>query len=138
VGGGLVGAELAEFLAERGREVAVLEEGAVVAREMAHPRRWRVLHELRELGVRLVTRARVQAIDEQAVRFESAAAEGAAPQAEAAAADTVILASGLAPNPGPARQLRSAGVPVVEIGDATGVGYLEGAIHSAFRAALEL
>jgi 2,4-dienoyl-CoA reductase (NADPH2) len=138
VGGGLVGAELAEFLAERGRDVLILEEGPVVASEMAHPRRWRVLHELRGLGVRLATRARVVAIEERAVRFEAAAEEGTAPEAETAAADTVILAAGLAPNPEPARRLREAGVPVVEIGDATGVGYLEGAIHSGFRAALEL
>jgi hypothetical protein len=29
-------------------------------------------------------------------------------------------------------------VPLVAIGDATGVGYLEGAIHEGFRAAIEL
>ena len=43
VGGGLVGIELAEFLAERGRRVSVLEEGRVMAAQMAHPRRWRGL-----------------------------------------------------------------------------------------------
>jgi 2,4-dienoyl-CoA reductase (NADPH2) len=138
VGGGLVGAELAEFLAERGREVVVLEEGPVIADGMAHPRRWHVLHGLREAGVRLVTRARVVAIDEASVRFEHAPREGEPPVAGAAPADTVILATGLEANPEPARALAAAGVPVVEIGDATGVGYLEGAIHSGFRAALEL
>jgi 2,4-dienoyl-CoA reductase (NADPH2) len=138
VGGGLVGAELAEFLAERGREVVVLEEGPVIADGMAHPRRWHVLHELREAGVRLVTRARVVSIDERSVRFEHAAGEGAPLVADAAAADTVIVATGLEANPEPARLLAAAGIPVVEIGDATGVGYLEGAIHSGFRAALDL
>src|SRR5262249_60905401 len=81
IGGGLVGAELAEFLAERGREVSVLEEGPVIAREMAHPRRWRVLHELREAGVRLHTRARVLAIGERGVRAAAAAHDGAPPPA---------------------------------------------------------
>lgn len=138
VGGGLVGAELAEFLAERGREVCVLEEGAVIAEAMAHPRRWRVLHGLRSAGVRLVTRARVVSIDEGAVRFEHSASGEAPPVPGEAPADTVILATGLEANPEPARRLAEAGVPVVEIGDAAGVGYLEGALHSGFRAAADL
>jgi 2,4-dienoyl-CoA reductase (NADPH2) len=138
IGGGLVGAELAEFLAERGRDVSVIEEGPVIAREMAHPRRWRVLHELREAGVRLHTRARVLEIDGRGVRFEAASGEGAPARADEAPADSVILAAGLGPNPEPVKELERAGVPVVAIGDATGVGYLEGAIHGGFRAALEL
>ena len=59
IGGGLVGAELTEFLVERGRNVTVVEEGEKFALEMAHPRRWRVLYELRESGVELVPRADV-------------------------------------------------------------------------------
>ena len=58
IGGGLVGAELAEFLMERDRKVTVLEEGDKLALEMAHPRRWRVLGDLRDHGVALVTGAR--------------------------------------------------------------------------------
>ena len=136
VGGGLVGAELAEFLAERGREVVVLEEEAVIASEMAHPRRWRVLHDLRELGVRLETGARVLAIGADTVRF--ATGEGDDAREETVPADSVVLARGLAANPGPAEALRKLGVPVEVIGDANGVGYLEGAIHQGFAAAIGL
>jgi 2,4-dienoyl-CoA reductase (NADPH2) len=139
VGGGLVGAELAEFLCERGREVAVLEESATLAAEMAHPRRWRALAELRTHGARLHVRARVLEIGEKTVRFELAPAQaGEATRVEEVAADTVILAAGLEPNPEPARRLREAGVPVIEIGDATGVGYIEGAVHAGFRAGCEV
>ena len=106
---------------------------------MAHPRRWRVLHELREHGVRMHVRARVLEIGEKMVRFEVAPAKpGEAPRREEAPADTVILAAGLAANPEPALRLREAGVPVIEIGDATGVGYIEGAVHSGFRAGCEI
>ncbi len=139
VGGGLVGAELAEFLCERGREVVVLEESATLAAEMAHPRRWRALAELRAHGVRLHARARVLEIGEKTLRVEIAAAKaGDAPKRDEVAADTVILAAGLAPNPEPARALRTAGVPVIEIGDALGVGYIEGAVHGGFRAGCEV
>jgi 2,4-dienoyl-CoA reductase (NADPH2) len=138
VGGGLVGAELAEFLVERGRQVTILEEEAVVATEMAHPRRWRVLHDLREAGVRLETNARVVEIGASHVRFVTQADETDAAQPEDVPADTVILARGLAANPVPVEALRSLGVPVTVVGDANGVGYIEGAIHQGFHAAIEL
>lgn len=137
VGGGLVGLELAEFLSERGRTVTVLEEGEKFGLEMAHPRRWRVLDVLRRHDVSLVARARVRAIGAEAVEYERR--EGPDDLVlESAEADTVILAIGLASNPDVAAGLKAAGVPIREIGDVTGVGYLEGAIHDGFHAALEL
>ena len=137
IGGGLVGLELAEFLAERGRRVVVLEEGPRFGLELAHPRRWRVLHELRALAVELVANAVVREIGEREVAYEirSSPSEG---QLAAATADSVILAVGLGPNPGVAARLKQAGVPIREIGDVTGVGYLEGAIRDGFEAALAL
>ena len=53
-------------------------------------------------------------------------------------ADTVVIAEGLAANPDPLEALRASGVPVVSIGDVDGVGYIEGAIHQGFRAAVDL
>ncbi|MGH0031367.1 MAG: FAD-dependent oxidoreductase, partial [Myxococcota bacterium] len=138
IGGGLVGVELAEFLAERGRRVAVAHEGPVMALEMAHPRRWRVLHDLREMGVELYTRTTVREITEECVHAERAGKQDAAPEALSLPADTVIVATGLAPNPGPVDELRRAGAPVVVVGDAGGVGYIEGAIHQGFAAVVDL
>ena len=137
IGGGLVGVELAEFLAERGRSVTVLEEGSRFGLEMAHPRRWRVLHELREAGVELVARARVRSIGEREVHFEFKS-EDAEPQQASVAADTVILAVGLAANPDVAERLADFDGPVRQIGDVTGVGYIEGAIREGHQAALTL
>ena len=62
----------------------------------------------------------------------------AEPASEEIPADTVIIATGLQPNPEPIDELRRAGTPVVVIGDAGGVGYLEGAIHQGFRTAIDL
>jgi 2,4-dienoyl-CoA reductase (NADPH2) len=137
IGGGLVGVELAEFLSGRGRQVTVLEEGSHLAVEMAHPRRARVLEDARHAGVIFETNARVLEITAACVRFELQDGD-AAPEAREVAADTVVVASGLVPNPGPARSLRAAGIELQEIGDVTGVGYIEGAIHDGFRAALAL
>lgn len=138
VGGGLVGAEIAEFFAERGREVTIVEAGPVVATEMAHPRRWRVLHDLREHGVRLVTDAILTEIGANAVHFRAPEAPGGAPVERSAEADTVVIATGLEANPEAVRTFEGSEVPVWTVGDVTGVSYIEGAIHGGFEVAMRL
>jgi len=135
VGGGLVGIELAEFMAERGREVRVFDQGSVFAKEMAHPRRWRVLHDLREAGVELHGETKVLEIGSNSIRFE---ALGSDSEPQEWTLDNVVIATGLAANPEGVEALRSAGVPLVVIGDANGAGYLDGAIEQGFKAALDL
>ena len=134
IGGGLVGCELAEFLLERGRSVCVLEEGDVLGVGFAHPRRWRVLFELREHGATLETGARVVEIGSKSVRFERVAEDGNG-AVEEVEADSVLIATGLAPNDSLAEALRAEGLSVVEIGDGREIGYIEGAIHGGFDAA---
>jgi 2,4-dienoyl-CoA reductase-like NADH-dependent reductase (Old Yellow Enzyme family)/thioredoxin reductase len=136
IGGGLVGLELAEFLALRGRRVTILEEGAKFGLEMAHPRRWRALDDLRQHGVELVANARVETIEKNAVVY-SITSQTDEPQISVAT-DTVILAIGLGANPEVRQTLGEMSVPMREIGDVTGVGYLEGAMRDGFHAALDL
>lgn len=140
IGGGLVGLELAEFFVERGRHVTVLEEGPRFGLEMAHPRRWRILHDLREHGVELVARASIQSIDDKNVHYDIATKEDGTVvnAAHTTRADSVILAIGLGANPGVAADLEASGLPIHEIGDVKGVGYLEGAMSEGFHVALEL
>jgi len=97
---------------------------------MAHPRRWRVLQDLRDGGAELVESATVDAIEADAVRYRAGDVEHRAP------ADTVIVTTGLAANPSLADALREAGIEPQVIGDVTGVGYIEGAIHEGFHAGL--
>jgi len=124
IGGGLVGVELAEFLAERGRSVTVVEEGDTFGVELAVVRRWRVLHELKELGVVMINKTRVQRIDTRSLLLDS---EGAEVSIEA---DTVILASGARANPDLAERLRATGMETHSVGDCEGVSYIHGAMHS--------
>ena len=132
LGGGLVGIELTEFLAERGRRVTVLEEGDRFALEMAHPRRWRVLGDLRDHGVDLVGGVTDIAIGADEVTYRVGTDERVAPAA------AVIIATGLEADGSVAEPLRAAGHDPIVIGDAASVGYLEGAIHAGFRTALEI
>ncbi len=127
IGGGLVGVELAGFLAERGRRVSVIEEGEKFAVELAIVRRWRVLHELQELGVVLINNTRLRAISGTSLQLVTAAGDVSID------ADTVILASGAQANRGLADRLREKAIETHVAGDCDGVGYIHGAMHDGHR-----
>jgi 2,4-dienoyl-CoA reductase-like NADH-dependent reductase (Old Yellow Enzyme family)/NADPH-dependent 2,4-dienoyl-CoA reductase/sulfur reductase-like enzyme len=129
VGGELVGLELAEFLAERGRSVSVIEEAERLGRGLTLLRRMQLIPELREQGVELLAGARDIRIDPTVVAFVDAEGE-----ARAVPADHVIVAKGARGDTSLAEALRAAGFRVRVIGDANGVGYIEGAMRSAAEA----
>ncbi|GIS98774.1 MAG: hypothetical protein CM1200mP26_04870 [Acidimicrobiales bacterium] len=132
IGGGLVGTELAEFLAVRGRTVIVLEEGVDLATEMAHPRRWRALHEARAHGVDFRTGAHLVAITPDEVVAAVTQGDGLVTE-ERFAVDAVLLAGGVEPDPSLADAIRMAvgdTVGVHVVGDAGAIGYIEGAIRT--------
>lgn len=125
--GDLVGTELAHFLAERGRTVHVLEPGAQPALAMAHPRRWRALHESRNAGVVFHTEAEATAISPTHVEYQ---------QGEASLlleADTVVIAGGVRADRSLADALLAEGHEVHVVGDAAEEWYIEGAVRSGHR-----
>ncbi len=132
VGGGLVGLELAEFLAERGRRVTVLEAGANLGLPMAMPRRWTAVRVASAAGVALHRNAVLERIDERSVTFRTG------DDVRVVAADDVIIASEVAPDTTLSEVLADAGFDVRTIGDAVDVGYIDGAIHTAWALAEEL
>ncbi len=132
LGGSGVAIRLAAFLAERGREVTVLEEGDLMAADLAHPLRWRLLYDLRQAGVKLIGGVRASAIDRQAVYFENGG------QDKETAVDTVITVGAQAANNSLAETFSEAGINTLAIGDCLGPGGLEGAISAGFNAAVEI
>lgn len=130
VGGGLVGLELAEFLAERGREVTVIEAGRNLGIELSIVRRWRVLDHVRQLGVTLITQADVTAIDTHAVHYK------VDEQPRSCLADTIVMATGITTDNSLTNSLIAAGHTVKDIGDCNDVAYIEGAISAGYKAGL--
>jgi 2,4-dienoyl-CoA reductase-like NADH-dependent reductase (Old Yellow Enzyme family)/thioredoxin reductase len=126
IGGELVGLELAEFLAHRGRDVTVLEETSRVGKGLPLVRRFRVVDECRELGVAMITNAGKFRIGKQSVTYVN---DGG--QERSLAADTVIVAQGATGDESVGDVLRAGGYPVSFVGDCTGVGYIEGAMRDA-------
>ncbi|MGB1139574.1 MAG: FAD-dependent oxidoreductase [Halioglobus sp.] len=133
IGGELVGLELAEFLAERGRRVTVLEETNHPGKGLFLVRRMRLLSELPHLGVDLRRGATEIAIGEHRVSYTNGRG-----QQRSVAADHVIVATGATGDDTLSVQLEQAGFTVHSIGDCTGVGYIEGAMESAADVAMTI
>ncbi|WP_096905136.1 FAD-dependent oxidoreductase [Dietzia sp. WMMA184] len=129
IGGALVGLELAEFLAERGRKVTLLHESQQLGLPLAMPRRWTAVRHAKEHGVDIQRRVKVSHITESTVAWTDAKG-----RAQSAAADMVIYADGTTAAAPLADELRAAGIDCEVIGDAGEVGYIHGAIHSAWKA----
>ncbi|WP_150294855.1 FAD-dependent oxidoreductase [Sphingobium estronivorans] len=130
IGGELVGLELAEFLGERGREVSVLDEQPRLGRGLTIVRRMRLLEELREHGIHLHPSLSDIRIEGKQVRFTDD--KGVAGAIDC---DHVIVAQGARDNLTLADQLKREGLAVQVVGDAGGVGYIEGAMRGALKAA---
>jgi 2,4-dienoyl-CoA reductase-like NADH-dependent reductase (Old Yellow Enzyme family)/thioredoxin reductase len=126
IGGELVGVELAEFLMERGREVTIVGEAPKFGGGLLLVRRMRLLAELRDHGVAMFPGASNIAIGKNEVAFTGA--DGAAQRVPA---DHVVVAMGAHGDSTLADALRAQGHDVLEIGDGTGVTYIEGAMRGA-------
>ncbi|MGB5077698.1 MAG: NAD(P)/FAD-dependent oxidoreductase [Sphingorhabdus sp.] len=133
IGGELVGVELAEFLQERGRKVTVVDDVPRFGKGLTLVRRMRLLAELKAHGVALETGASEISISKEAVTFTSA--DGTT---KSVSADHVIVAKGAQGDTTLSDILTDAGLPVRTIGDATGVGYIEGAIRGAAEAVVQI
>jgi 2,4-dienoyl-CoA reductase-like NADH-dependent reductase (Old Yellow Enzyme family) len=129
LGGGLVGLELAEFLAERRRSVTVLEPGPAAGLPMAGPRRWTRVRSATSHGVDIVRQATVIEITAEDVVYDVGG------ERCRARADAVVVAGEVRAGAPLADMLDARGVEVHVVGDAGEVGYIEGAIHSAWRVA---
>jgi NADPH-dependent 2,4-dienoyl-CoA reductase/sulfur reductase-like enzyme len=129
IGGSLVGLELAEFLAERGSRVTLIEEGQQLGIPMAMPRRWTAIKHAKELGVNIQRNATVERITKKSVEFTVGGKTLSVP------ATMVVVASGVSAAAPLADVLARDGVDVRVVGDAGEVDYIEGAMHSAWKVA---
>ncbi|MFD7075011.1 FAD-dependent oxidoreductase [Nocardioides sp. NPDC059952] len=132
IGGTLVGLELAEFLAERRKSVTVLEHGSQAGLPMAIPRRWTAVRQASEHGVTIHRDTEVVEITPTQVRYRLGE------ETSAVAADLVVVASHVESGAPLADDLQARGLEVHVVGDAGEVGYIQGAIHSAWRVARAL
>jgi NADPH-dependent 2,4-dienoyl-CoA reductase/sulfur reductase-like enzyme len=94
VGGGMVGAETAEFLAEQGHDVSIVEMRHEIGPDVIHEHRVFLMHALNEYGVQELTDAAVQEIFSDGVSYKNAADKSDETIYEARGFDTVVLSMG--------------------------------------------
>ena len=126
VGGGLVGCELAVHLRELGRSATVLEAGPEPAPDCGGFPRMALLKQLED-GIRVRTGIRADRIESGGVRAGS----------EFLAADTVVLAVGMASRSREAEDLCSAAPRSVRIGDCVRPGKVADAVGQGYFAGMD-
>jgi 2,4-dienoyl-CoA reductase-like NADH-dependent reductase (Old Yellow Enzyme family)/thioredoxin reductase len=127
IGGGMVGMEVAEFLAAQGRAVTVIEMLPEVARDMEPIARALLLKRLHALPVTLLTGATVTGISPEEILAERGGEEF-----HLAPVDTVVVAAGMRPVDELSRGLRDLEVEVHVIGDAQRPRRIFDAVHEGY------
>ncbi len=133
IGGDLVGLELAEFLHERKREIAVIDDAEQFGAGLTMPRRTVMLDQMRETDIQLNPGVRDITIGDHEVSFKDR--DG---RISRLAADSVIIARGAEPDLRLYQALQEQGLDVYHAGDCDGVGYIHGAIRNAADVAAQL
>jgi len=134
IGGGLVGMEAAELLAERGLEVTVVELLDGIARDMEPITRALLLRRLETLPVTIHTSTAVEAVSPDGVVLE---AEGGR-RIELPPVETVIYSVGTRAENALADAVGGLGIPVHVVGDAVEPNQIIGAVESAWELARSL
>jgi 2,4-dienoyl-CoA reductase-like NADH-dependent reductase (Old Yellow Enzyme family)/thioredoxin reductase len=132
IGGGMVGAETAEFLAERGKKVTVLEMLGRIGVDMVPIVIMLLYRRLKELGVVMITNAKVKEIKGNSVVYEKDEKK------QTLEADSVVLAMGSKPNIGLMKMLEGRVHKLYAIGDAKEPSNVLNAIHEGSRLAREI
>lgn len=133
VGADLAALEVAEFLANRGRKVSILESGKRIAQEIGPKRLSEHMQRLDKLGITVNTEVSCEAIMSNSVRYRVCSGE-----LREIAADSVILAGEPAANLSLAESLEGVAPEIVSIGDCTGLGLIRKATDDAMRVACSL
>jgi len=132
VGGDLAAIELAEFLAKRGRDVAILAPGELIAPEIGPKRRLEHEWRLERLHVSINSCAEPIAIVPAGVEVRIVGKKSLV------RADTVIVAGEPVADTSLHDSLVAAGLPSRAIGDATGLGLIVKAVYEGAELANRL
>ena len=114
LGGGFVAAEIAEFIAEKGKEVTMIEMREVIAYDMEPNFRQMLMERLEKLKIKMITKTRVLEVTTKGVKGEDIPGK----KIQEFPADAVVVALGAEPAEFPVEELEKAGIEIHSIGDA--------------------
>lgn len=132
IGGGRVGCEMAEFLADKGKKVTILEMLDQVGIDMGPLSKQDLLPRLANRGVRMEVSTKAEAITSSGVTTSTG---GKLVHFDA---DSVVVAVGSSPNRKLAEQLKGKIAELYVIGDCAGLHRIQDAIQEGFRVGLTI
>ena len=128
IGSDLAAIELAEFLADRGRKVTVVDSAKKIIPEVGKKRRHEHMDRLDQLRITINTAVGIERIESGAVVIGVRGREHVMP------CDSVIVSGEPRANTHFADSLQAAGINVHSVGDCTGVGLIVKATRTAAEA----
>jgi 2,4-dienoyl-CoA reductase-like NADH-dependent reductase (Old Yellow Enzyme family)/thioredoxin reductase len=132
VGGGMIGCEAAEYLADKGKQVTILEMLERIGADIGMTTRWVIMQRLRNAGIAMETNAKVEQITDKGIMVSR---DGSV---ELFTADSVVLAVGLVPRNDLAQRLEGGNTECHCIGDCTEAQKIIQAIEDGFHIAREI
>jgi 2,4-dienoyl-CoA reductase-like NADH-dependent reductase (Old Yellow Enzyme family)/thioredoxin reductase len=133
IGGGMVGMETAELLAQHGKEITVIEMLDEIARDMEKITRALLMKRIQDLPIKVMTSTVVKSFEKEEVIIEKDGKEEHLPKF-----DTVVFAVGTRPVDELSKPLRQHGLAVYTIGDAVAPRKVFEAIHEGFEVGLKI
>ena len=133
LGGNAIGTEVADFLAENGKDVTVIEMRDAIAADLDFVRQRLLLTSLNKYGVKRMTGSKCIGIEGNTVLVEK---DGATMQLRDI--DTVIIAAGVRAYNPLEEQVTKLGIPYYVIGDAQKPAKIINAIQQAAKVAREI
>lgn len=130
LGGGFVASEIAEFIAEKGKDVAILEMRDLIAFDMEPNFRQMLVDRLKTLKVKMIPKTLIQEVTAKGVKGKSLE-DG---RIKEFPADTVVIALGSEPMRFPVEEIEKAGIKVHFIGDGKEVHGIPEATRDGFVA----
>jgi 2,4-dienoyl-CoA reductase-like NADH-dependent reductase (Old Yellow Enzyme family)/thioredoxin reductase len=131
LGGGLIGSETAEFLAEQGRDVTIVEMREDIALDMEPRSRKFLMPRLKELNVRVMLQTEVAEItcDKRVKILNKYRLES-----WLESFDTLIISFGYRAHNALCQELEAQGMNTIAVGDCVEAGRVIDAIHAGFQA----
>ncbi len=131
IGGGLIGMEAAEFIAEKDIPVTVIEILPQVAGDMEMISRKLLMQRIAKMDVSILTETEVQEIKGKAIRYKKDGKEATLDNA-----DLLVIATGTKPVNDLEAPLRAAGLRVLTAGDMVQPAKIYEAIHTGYEAGM--
>ena len=134
VGGGLVGTETGLFLAQKGKNVTIIEMLDEILKDAATTDKIAYFEMMSKMkNIKIYVSHKVNEIrDNEVIAIDKSGNPVKIP------ADKVILAVGFKPNDGLYKKIKGMANEVYRVGDCISPGKIYDAIHSAYRTALKI